>query len=195
MATFRLNRIVVGLSVLVLLVLPGSAAAQSSSTFVVPFDRTGAPGVDALGNPTGAFNNPCTLEWVDVTGSSTVTINQTAKDSKGEFKITVAVTSTGSGTGWVLPPGAPDPPTDTDYANATFTLSTYAFRENQSFRATVPFLLATEYFDSAFSDKFSIKGQGPTDNWVIRAYFRVKIDGMGRTQVWIERMTGDVCNG
>jgi len=147
MVTLRLNRIVVGLSVLVLLVVSGSAAAQSSSTFIVPFDRTGAPGVDGAGNPTGAFDNPCTLEWVDVAGSSSVTINQTAKDSKGEFKITVAVTSKGSGAGWVPPLGAPDPPTAADYSGATFTGSTYAFRENQSFRATVPFLLTTEYFD------------------------------------------------
>jgi hypothetical protein len=180
-----------------LLVLPGMAAAQSSSTFIVPFDRTGAPGVvDGLGNfITGAFNNPCTLEWVDVTGSSTVTVNQTAKDSKGEFKITVSVTSRGSGAGWVPLPVAPDPPDTAAYASATFTGSTYAFMENQSFRATVPFLLSTEYFDSAFSDKFALKGQGPTDNWVIRAYFRVKISGTGVVQVFIERMSGDVCKG
>ena len=189
MVTLRLNRIVVGLSVLVLLVVSGSAAAQSSSTFIVPFDRTGAPGVDGAGNPTGAFDNPCTGELVDVTGSSSVTINQTAKDSKGEFKITVSVTSTGSGLGWV---SLSDPP---DYTNATFTGSTYAFRENQSFRATVPILLPSEAFDSSFSDKFSLKGKGPMDNWVIRAYFRVKISGTGVIQVWIERMTGDVCNG
>ena len=118
-----------------------------------------------------------------------MTINQTAKDSKGEFKITVSVTSTGSGFGWVSTTVPPD------YTNATFTGSTYAFRENQSFRATVPFLLTTEYFDSAFSDKFAMKGQGPADNWVVRAFFRVKIDGRGNIQVWIERMTGDVCNG
>ena len=68
MVTLRLNRIVVGLSVLVLLVVSGSAAAQSSSTFIVPFDRTGTPGVDPNGNATGAFDNPCTLEWVDVEG-------------------------------------------------------------------------------------------------------------------------------
>lgn len=189
MATFRIHRIVFGICALMLLVLPGMAAAQSASTFVVPFDRTGAPGVDALANPTGAFDNPCTGEWVDVTGSSTVTINQTAKDAKGEFKITVSVTSRGTGAGWTSTATPPD------YTQAIVTGSTYAFMENQSFRATVPILLTTEYFDSAFSDKFSLKGQGPTDNWVIRAYFRVKISGTGTIQVSIERMTGDLCKG
>jgi hypothetical protein len=197
MARLRFGRIVFGICALMLAVLPGMAAAQSASTFIVPFDRTGAPGVDTLLNPTGAFDNPCTGEWVDVTGSSSVTINQTAKDNKGEFKITVSVTSRGSGTGW-MPPALWDPLVPPDagaYTDRILTGSTYVFTENQKFTATVPYLLATEYFNSTFSDKFGLKGQGPTDNWVIRAFFRVKISGTGTVQVFIDRMNGDVCKG
>ena len=192
MASLRIHRTVFGICALMLLVRPGMAAAQSASTFVVPFDRTGAPGVDTLGNPTGAFDNPCTGEWVNVTGSSSLTFNISAKDSKGEQKTTISITSTGTGAGWV---SSANPPTADDYANATFTGSTYVFRENQKVVATVPVLLTTEFFESSFSDKFAMKGQGPTDNWVIRAYFRIKISGTGVIQVFIDRMTGDVCKG
>lgn len=195
MDKMKFHRIVFGVCALMLVVLPGMAAAQSSSTFVVPFDRTGAPGTDTLGNPTGAFDNPCTGEWVDVTGNSTVTIAISAKDNKGEQKTSISVTSKGSGTGWVPKDSTVTIPTDADYSTAILTGSTYAFMENQKATFTVPVLLPSEIFESAFSDKFALKGQGPTDNWVIRAFFRIKITGTGAIQVFIDRMTGDVCKG
>jgi len=178
-------RILVGLlAVAALLGGAPLASAQTSSTFVIPLDRTGNPGVDANGNPTGAFQNPCTLENVDVTGSSTVSIIQQAANQKGEIKTSVGVSSKGSGTGWIgdLWPGLP-------------TGNTYVFSENQSFVTVVPVLAAGEIFESTFSDKFLMKGAGNLDNWVIRAYFKLKVDAKGNIQVSIARATGDVCHG
>jgi hypothetical protein len=171
-------------AVAALLVGAPFATAQQGSTFIVPLDRTGNPGVDALGNPTGAFENPCTLEKVDVTGSSTVSIVQQPANQKGEIKTSVGVSSKGSGTGWVgdLWPGLP-------------TGHTYVFSENQSFVTTVPILAAGEIFESTFSDKFLMKGAGNLDNWVIRAFFKLRIDSAGRIQVSIARATSDVCHG
>ena len=186
MTTTRL-RIFAGLLVVAAL-LGGApfASAQSTSTFIVNLDRTGNPGVDALGNPTGAFQNPCTLEFVDVTGTSTVKITQQAANQKGEVKTTVAVSSKGSGTGWIDPnnvwPGLP-------------TGHTYVFSENQSFVTVGPVLAAGEVFRLTFHDKLTMKGAGNLDNWIVRVFFRLKIDSSGRIQVSIERATGDVCHG
>jgi len=185
MTTTTRLRIVAGLlSLAALLVGAPLATAQQSSSFLIPLDRTGNPGVDAQGNPTGAFENPCTLERVDVTGNSTVTITQQPANQKGEVKTSVGVSSKGSGTGWVgdLWPGLP-------------TGHTYVFAENQSFVTVVPVLAAGEVFESTFSDKFTMKGAGNLDNWIVRAFFRLKIDSRGLIQVSIDRATGDVCHG
>lgn len=164
------------------LINPPTAAAQSSSTFVIPFERTGIPGVDGLGNPTGAFQNPCTLEFVDVTGSSTVSITQQLANQKGEIKTSIGVSSKGSGAGWIEP-------------YPTWTGHSYVFSENQSIVTVVPALATGEVFESTFSDKFTMKGAGNLDNWVVRAYFKLKVDSKGTIQVSIDRMTGDVCHG
>jgi hypothetical protein len=182
--TTRRRQLAGFVAVAALLVGPPFASAQSTSTFIVDLDRTGNPGVDANGNPTGAFENPCTLERVDVTGTSTLTITQQPANQKGEVKTSVGVSSKGSGTGWVgdLWPGLP-------------TGHTYVFSENQSFVTTVPILAIGEIFESTFSDKLTMKGAGNLDNWIVRAYFKLKIDSKGFIQVSIARATGDVCHG
>jgi hypothetical protein len=117
--------------------------------------------------------DPCTNELVSVTGASTVTIAETV-DSKGQTKTAVSVTTKGTGIG-------------------TVTGNSYPFSENQNF--TVKAAVIGEAFDSAFSDKLSLKGPGSVDNFVVRAFFRIKIDALGNIQVLIENMNSDVCKG
>ena len=117
--------------------------------------------------------DPCTNEMVNVSGASTVTIAETV-DKTGQTKTSVSVTTRGNGIG----------------------LSTgmqYPFTENQNF--TVKAAVIGEAFDSAFSDKLSLKGPGSVDNFVVRAFFRIKFDTLGNIQVTIENMNSDVCKG
>jgi len=117
--------------------------------------------------------DPCTNELVTVSGASTVTIAETV-DKNGQTKTAVSVTTKGTGIGQV-------------------TSNSYPFSENQNF--TVKAAVIGEAFDSAFSDKLSLKGPGSTDNFVVRAFFRIKIDALGNIQVLIENMNSDVCKG
>jgi hypothetical protein len=117
--------------------------------------------------------DPCTNELVDITGASTVTIAETV-DKNGQTKTAVSVTTRGTGVGQV-------------------SLAQYPFTENQNF--TVKAAVIGEAFDSAFSDKLSLKGPGSVDNFVVRAFFRIKIDTLGNIQVSIENMNSDVCKG
>jgi hypothetical protein len=154
------------------LAFPTAAAAQSS-TFVIPFDRTGAPGIDANGNPTGAFINPCTAELVDVTGASTITTNQRLGNN-GVLTTTVGVVTKGSGIGQI-------------------SLMAYTFNESQSF--SIKSILG-DIVESDFFDKLFMKGAGKTDNWVVRARFRIKIGPDGTVQVSLVRINdGDQCKG
>jgi hypothetical protein len=196
MAALKLHRIVFVVGALVLLVLPSIAAAQSSSTFVVPFDRTGDPGTEVLLQPDplnplnmievpvdfGAFVNPCTLENVDVAGASTITQLQTV-DKFGTVKVKVSVATKGTGRGWVG---------DT-YAGATFTESTYAFSENQQFTFQLP-SIGSE-FSSDFTDKLSMRGAKSIDNWTVRATFRIKVDSAGTVKIEVMKLSGDICKG
>src|SRR4029453_5142563 len=99
MGGFKSVRFIFGLA-LMALGIPAMAAAQSS-TFIVPFDRSGEPGTSTTtqihplnGEPisvvvdTGAFLNPCTAEFVDVRGNSTISTSQTL-DKFGVTKINV----------------------------------------------------------------------------------------------------------
>ena len=180
-------------STLVALLLPVIAAAQTS-IFVVPLDRTGTPGTTTVtqydpltGQPqtvvveTGAFDNPCTLEFVDVTGTSTITTQQSV-DKFGTMKVNVGVVSKGTGLGWVDVAGT-----------QTFTTSTYTFNETQSFMFRLP--SAGQEFVSEFVDKLSMKGARSTDNWVIRARFRIHVDSAGVVKVFLLKTTADNCKG
>ena len=117
--------------------------------------------------------DPCTNELVSVSGASTVTIAETV-DKYGQTKTAVSVTTKGTGIGQV-------------------TANSYPFSENQNF--TVKAAVIGEAFDSAFSDKLSLKGPGSVDNFVVRVFFRIKIDTLGNIQVSIENMNSDVCKG
>ena len=166
------------------LAIPAPAAAQKGSTFVVTFDRSGTPGVDAAGNPTGAFVNPCTNEFVDVFGSSAITISQVL-DTKGNIKTTVNTSTKGTGSGWVVDP--------IDPTLKLFTGATYGFSETQQFFVKVG---VGEAFESDFFDKLAMKGARSTDNWVIRARFRLKISETGEVLVNLVRLNdGDMCKG
>jgi hypothetical protein len=193
MTALKVNRIVFGLCALALLALPAMAAAQSS-TFVVALDRTGTPGtaqisaIDPMtGEPTtltvdtGAFVNPCTLENVDVLGSTTISTLQTV-DKWGTVKVNVSVLSKGTGRGWVP-----------DVSGQLFTGSDYAFSESQSFKFQLPVI--GQEFSSDFSDKLSLRGAKSIDNWTIRANFRIKIDAAGVVQILKINETGDTCKG
>ena len=175
--------------------LPAMAAAQSS-TFVQPLDRTGNPGTTTITQadplnpaqsitvtvPTGAFKNPCTLENVDVIGSTTITTLQTV-DKFGVTKVDISVLSKGTGQGW----------TGIDYASRIISGSTYAFSDRQSFSFKLP--LVGQEFVSDFSDKISMKGAKSIDNWTIRANFRVRVDSAGVVKVSRISETGDICKG
>ena len=197
-STKFVGRTLVGVCVTgLLLAIPAPSQAQSSSTFVVAFDRTGDPGTEivlepdplnpgntiALAVSTGAFMNPCTLENVDVTGSSTISTVQTV-DKFGTVKVNVSVRTKGTGSGWV---GA-------DYARAVFTGSSYAFDDNQQFSFRLP--AVGQEFTSDFSDKLSMRGAKSVDNWTVRAHFRIKVDAAGETQVLLMKTSEDPnCKG
>jgi hypothetical protein len=193
MAGLKSRRFIFGVA-LVLLALPGIAAAQSS-TFIVPFDRTGIPGtktisiIDPLTGQattevveTGAFDNPCTLEFVDVLGSATISTVQTI-DKFGTVKINVSEVIKGTGSGWI-----PDP-----LGVPIFTGSLYGFTESQNFTFRLP--TAGLVFSSDFTDRIAMKGAKSTDNWVIRARFRIKVDSTGAVQVFMIKMNADTCKG
>jgi hypothetical protein len=185
---------IVVLCALMLLALSATAAAQSS-TFVVPFDRVGAPGTTTIsttdpltGEPTtvvvdtGAFVNPCTFENVDVTGASTVSTLQTV-DRFGTVKVNVNVVTKGSGQGWTpAPDGTP-----------IVTQGTYTFNDSQQFTFRLP--AVGDEFSSDFSDKLAMKGAKSIDNWTIRAHFRIKINALGEVQVLMIKTNTDVCKG
>jgi hypothetical protein len=180
-------------STIVALLLPVIAAAQSS-TFIVPLDRTGYPGtatvtqIDPLTGQaqtvvidTGAFDNPCTLEYVDVFGNSTITTQQSV-DKFGTTKVNVGVVSKGTGLGWVDVGGT-----------QTFTGSTYAFSETQRFVFRLPSV--GEQFSADFVDKLAMKGARSTDNWIIRAKFRIHVASDGTVKVYLIKKTADTCRG
>ena len=183
------------LSALMVLALPALAAAQSS-TFVQPFDRTGNPGTTQITQtdplnptqtitmtvPSGAFKNPCTLENVDVTGSTTITTLSTV-DKFGVTKVDISVLTKGTGQGW----------TGGDYATRIISGAIYSFSDSQSFTFKLP--LVGQEFTSDFSDKISMKGAKSIDNWNIRANFRVRVDATGAVKVSRISETGDVCKG
>ena len=180
---------------LMVLALPALAFAQSS-TFVQPFDRTGNPGTGTLTMadplnpaqtitmtvPTGAFKNPCTLENVDVTGSTTIT-TLTTIDKFGVTKVDISTLTRGTGQGW----------TGADYATRILSGATYSFSDSQTFTFKLP--LAGQEFTSNFSDKISMKGAKSIDNWNIRANFSVRVDSAGTVKVSRISETGDICKG
>jgi hypothetical protein len=193
MAGLKSRRFIFGLA-LVLLALPAMAAAQSS-TFVIDFNRTGTPGtatvttIDPLtGLPTtmtvdtGAFTNPCTAEFVDVLGRTTISTAQSI-DKFGNLKVNVSEVTKGTGAGWVLLNGV-----------QSFTASTYAFNENSQFTFRLP-PSGSQEFTSDFSDKLAMKGAKSIDNWVIRAQFRIKVSADGTVQVFMIKMNADNCKG
>lgn len=169
---------------------PMNAAAQSgTSTFLVPFERSGYPQLDDAGLPiegTGAFLNPCTLEYVDVFGSSAISIAQSL-DKYGNLKVSVSTLTKGTGTGWL-----PDP-----FGNQVLSGKTYVFRDTQSISIKQPPLSSgSQEFESDFFDKISMRGAGKTDNWMFRARFRIRIAADGTVQVNLVRITeGDGCRG
>jgi len=179
---------------LILLALPGVAAAQSS-TFVIDFTRVGTPGTTTVTTTdpftleattivvdTGAFVNPCTSEYVDVRGSSTIS-TVTTVDKFGTVKVNVSEVTKGLGVGWVLKNG-----------NPTLTGSNYVFSETQNFTFRLP--MTGEEFSSDFADKLTLKGARSVDNWVIRAHFRIKVNADGTTQVFMLKTTADpTCKG
>jgi hypothetical protein len=193
MAALRVRRFIVALSALALLAIPGNAAAQSS-TFIEEFIRVGTPGTKTVETidpltlepttivvDTGAFVNPCTSEFVDVRGSSTISTLQTI-DKFGTVKVNVSVVTKGTGSGWVASPTGP-----------LFTTSSYAFSDSQQFSFRLP--VAGEEFSSDFSDKLALKGAKSIDNWIIRAHFRIKVNADGTTQVLLIKMNADACKG
>jgi hypothetical protein len=192
MAGLKSVRFIVGFA-LMALVIPAMAAAQSS-TFVVPFDRTGEQGtrqvtqIDPLTGQsttiavdTGAFLNPCTAEFVNVTGHSTISTSQSL-DKFGVTKINVTVITKGTGAGWVGSALAP-----------TFTGAIYSFNESQSFNVRMP--STGQEFLSDFSDKISMRGAKSIDNWTIRANFRLRVDAAGIVKVELIKLSGDICKG
>jgi hypothetical protein len=191
MAALKSYRVIFG--AFILLAMPAVVAAQSS-TFVIPFDRTGTPGTTTIttidpmtGQPisevvaTGAFVNPCTAENVDVRGSATISTAQSI-DKFGTVKVNVSEIIKGTGAGWVVLNGLP-----------TFTASSYTFNESQNFTFRLP--SAGEEFASDFTDKLAMKGQKSIDNWVIRAQFRIKVNVDGTVQVFMIKMNADQCKG
>jgi hypothetical protein len=181
--------ILTAFAVAMLLALPVTVAAQASSTFIVPFERAGFPDIDDQGVPisgTGAFLNPCTLEFVDVFGSSAITISQTV-DKFGNTKVSVGTVTKGTGLGW-----NPD-----QFGNQVFSLNNYTFRDTQSITVKEPPLSSTsQAFESDFFDKIAMKGAKATDNWMMRARFRLRIAADGTVTVDLIRVTeGDGCRG
>jgi hypothetical protein len=181
------------LSLAVLLAIPATVAAQSN-TFIVAFDRTGTPETE-LGTvldpltgqvietvvETGAFVNPCTLENVDVFGSSTITSLETV-DKFLNRKVSVSVVTKGTGTGWTEDAGV-----RTDSGN------TYTFSDSQSFSFRIP--PSGQAFSSDFSDKLALRGAKSVDNWVIRAHFKITVDADGMVKVFLIKTNADACKG
>jgi hypothetical protein len=167
-------RIVAALSVAVLFGVPATAAAQSS-TFIVAFERVGPAALDDFGNPipnTGALLNPCTTEFVDVLGVSTIKVSQSLAGTT--LKTSVSVATKGSGTGWL-------------------TATVYPFNESQSFLLKSAFGSVVE---SEFVDKLAMKGPQSIDNWFVRARFRIKIGPTGAVQIdFVKVNDGDQCKG
>ena len=191
MAALKSYRVILG--ALILLAMPAVVAAQSS-TFIIPFDRTGTPGTATVsttdpmtGLPTtitvdtGAFINPCTAENVDVRGTSTISTVQTV-DKLGTVKVNVSEVTKGTGAGWILLNGVP-----------TLTGANYAFNESQQFTFRLP--AVGEEFASDFADKIAMKGSKSIDNWVIRAHFRIKVNVDGTVQIFMIKTNADVCKG
>ena len=191
MAALKSYRVILG--AFILLAMPAVVAAQSS-TFVIPFDRTGTPGTATIstidpmtGQPitevvsTGAFVNPCTAENVDVRGTSTISTVQSI-DKFGTVKVNVSEITKGTGSGWIVLNGVP-----------TLTGSSYTFNESQNFTFRLP--TAGDEFASDFSDKLAMKGAKSIDNWVIRANFRIKVNADGTVQVFMIKMNADNCKG
>ncbi len=139
----------------------------------------GTPQTAAAQNSTfiSPFNvtllDPCTGELVDLSGSATTTLAEKV-NKDGTTSTSVSVVTKGTGLGQT-------------------SLGGYVFSESTNF--SIKAVTVGEVFDSSFSDKLSLKGDGPTDNWVVREYLRLKIDALGNTQVAIERFTGDQCKG
>jgi hypothetical protein len=173
-------------AIALLLAFPAAATAQQSSTFVVAFERSGPPGLDENGNATGALVNPCTLENVNVFGSSAITISQSV-DRFGNLKVSVGTVTKGTGEGWL-----PD-----DVGNPIFSTNTYVFKDTQAITVKEPPISSTsQAFESDFFDKLSMKGTKSTDDWIMRARFRIKISADGTVLVNLIRVTdGDVCKG
>jgi hypothetical protein len=212
MTAYKFRRVIVGIaSFLALVALPVVASAQSS-TFVIPFSRVGPPGTECEAvidpvtgvmvidpttgqpvmqcNPTGAFQNPCTLQNVDVTGSTTMTISLNVTGS-GQGKASVSETTKGSGMGW-----DPTLPYLVGVNPNPLTATIYNFTESQQFNAQFtlngdPTTLTT----STFTDKLFMKGAKSTDNWTIKATFKIQINGQGVVTSTQSSFTGNVCNG
>jgi hypothetical protein len=167
--------IVAALSVAVLLGLPAPAGAQSSSTFIIPFERSGPPDLDDFGNPipnTGGLFNPCTLELVDVLGVSTIKVTQSLVGST--LKTNVSAVTKGTGTGQL-------------------TAIVYPFYETQQFLMKT---VLGQVVESEFVDKLSMKGPQSIDNWIVRARFRIKLGPTGAVQIDLIRVNdGDQCKG
>jgi hypothetical protein len=205
MTAFTSSRFIVGiLSVAALFASPSIAAAQSkTSTFTVTVDRTGTPGTETATvidpvtgqpvvdpitglvvtttRPTGAFVNPCTAENVDVLGSTNVSIT-TSTSTKG-VKVVVGESTKGTGSGW----------TGTSSADAVFSGNTYTFSDGQQFTTTT---LAGQLQSSDFTDKFTMRGRGPLDNWIIRITMTLNVDALGNATVTIKSLTADpTCKG
>ena len=194
MARGKSRRFIVGVAV-VLLALPGMAAAQSS-TFIVELNRTATPGTATVSSidpmtgvvttvivDTGAFINPCTRENVDVRATSTISIGQTT-DRVGTVRVVVSEVTKGTGASWVRDAlGAP-----------VFTGSTYTFTESQ--QLTFRLLAPSQEFGADFADKIVMKGAKRIDNWVVRAHFRIKVNADGTVQAFMIKSTADsACMG
>lgn len=189
-STRSVGRTVVGVCAFACLLAFPIASAAQSSTFPVPFDRTGAPGTSTIDviDPvtlqpvptvveTGAFVNPCTLENVDVTGTSTITTLQTV-DKFGTTKVNVSVSTKATGFGWVL-----------NGTEQFFTGSNYTYTDSQQFTYRLP--SSGEEFSSDFTDRLSLKGAKSIDNWNVRAHFKIKVSPSGVVQVLLIKMTAD----
>jgi hypothetical protein len=213
MTSTHVPRFIVSASCVALLLLVPTLAAAQGSTFIIPFDRSGVPGTTIVEDPlnpgtfltvdTGAFDNPCTFELVDVTGSSTISTLQTVAKN-GARKVSVNVSSKGSGRGWL-----PDPPPSVPgtagwtlwgldqaagLANFVFTGSTYSFSDSQSFTVSLGSGGLPAYFD--FTDKMVLAGDRALANWVIRAIFRLKIAKDGSIQIDLLKTNSDKeCKG
>lgn len=206
MTALKTSRFIVGvLAVAALLVSPSIATAQSkTSTFTIAFDRTGTPGTETVQvidpvsgqpvvdpatgqvvtttRPTGAFMNPCTAEHVDVLGSTNVSVT-TSVTNKGALKVTVSELTKGTGSGW----------TGNSSADAIFTGNAYIFSDSQQF-STIS--VAGQLQSSDFGDRFTMRGQGPLNNWIIRVTMTLTVDALGNATVTIKNMTADpTCRG